>query len=477
MRLNSLLQFDVGTSNPEINNLCLDSRALQSGDAFIAYPGTHFDGRNYIDTAIARGAVAVLYDPGGNFTPNNKSIPCVAIPNLARQLPTFAQRFYQHPQEHLVLIGITGTNGKTSVSHYVAQLLYALGVNVGVIGTVGWGKWGTSLSACEYTTADIITLYRQLHTLIQQGVSHVVMEVSSHGLDQERVAGLRFAVGVVTNITQDHLDYHHTMAAYIASKRRLLDLSDTLVLNDDDPQVKAFAKHATQPLLCYGRQSDLSLINCAFDTQGTALQWCYQNQHYQNQFRLWGRYQAENALAAVGVLLQLGFTAPQVHPVLYQLAPVKGRLEVLQQDNQPIVIIDYAHTPDALQRTLQAVRQHVPGQLWCVFGCGGDRDRSKRPLMAAAAAQHADKLVITEDNSRTESIEQIIQDICQGLSKSPAAIIRAREQAIMYALQHADSGDVIVLAGKGHETYLDVQGAKKFFDERKIIHRVWANER
>jgi len=478
MRLSSLLQFDIEASNDiDISGLCLDSRTVQHDDVFVAYPGNHFDGRDYIDAALERGAVAVLYESSDGFIFNNNASPCIAVANLTQRLSELAQRFYAQPQKALILIGITGTNGKTSVSHYVSQLLYALGQTSGIIGTVGWGKWGTCLQECAYTTPDIITLYRQLHLLVQQGITHVVMEVSSHGLDQGRVDGLQFAVGVVTNITQDHLDYHHTMAAYIASKRQLLHFSDTLVLNKDDPQVRSFTEHTTQPLLCYGQSGDLSLVDCTFNTHGTTLQWHYQGEHYNNQLALWGRYQSENVLAAIGVLLQLGFTAPRIHAVLNQLTPVKGRLEVLQRCSKPIVIIDYAHTPDAIQKTLQDVREHMSGQLWCVFGCGGDRDRSKRPLMAKAAAQYADKLIITEDNSRTEPIEQIMHDICQGLTTPPEAMFTEREQAIIYALNHAGCDDVIVLAGKGHERYLDVQGAKKFFDERRIVNRVWSRER
>ena len=475
MRLSELLQHTPLPSDPIITDLCLDSRAIEPGNVFIAYPGAHFDGRDYIDSAIARGAAAVLYQPE-DMPPFDKKIPCIAIPNLAQQLPQLAQRFYGQPQTHLTLIGIIGTNGKTSVSHYVAQLLHTLGKRVGIIGTLGWGTWGTALTPCERTTPDIITLYRCLAALIKQGTTHVVMEVSSHGLDQRRVAGLVFAVGVVTNITQDHLDYHHTMEAYVASKQKLLNYSDTLVLNSDNDYVRRFAEQTTRPQLCYGQQADISIASCIFTATGTTLQWHYQQHTYHTHLKLWGHYQAENVMAATGVLLQLGFTAAQIAQVLCQLTPVKGRLEVLHHDHQPTVIIDYAHTPDALTQTLQAVRQHVSGQLWCVFGCGGDRDRSKRPLMAAAVARHADQMILTEDNSRTEPIEQIIQDMCQGLTTAPTAMIPDREQAIIYVLQHASHDDVIVLAGKGHETYLDVQGAKKYFDERRIVNRVWKDK-
>ena len=440
----SLLKRLVGKK--VITSLAIDSRHVQPGSLFLAYPGTAFDGRQYIDAAIAKGAIVVAYEAHG-FTPPVKHVPLIPIKNLRNQVSHIVADFYQHPGSTLTVIGITGTNGKTSVCHFTAQALTQLGYRCGVVSTVGNGIW-PDLSTGELTTPNPVALQQLFADFVAQAATHVVMEVSSHALDQLRVYLPDFDIAVFTNLSRDHLDYHGTMSAYAKAKAKLFQGSNlkAAVVNQDNQ----FAQVMTQQLVSGVKQ-------------------IYYNGESAHPVNLPGKFNQENVAAVQGILQALEIDELSIQTVLANLQPVKGRMEVFRSKDYPDVIIDYAHTPDALQKALQAL-DIEKAHIWVIFGCGGDRDKGKRPLMAKMAEQYAGNVVVTSDNPRFENTQHIIDDIWQGFDKPDGvkAIIDRRE-AIHYALSHARIEDTILLAGKGHETAQCVRGKQIPFDERTII--------
>lgn len=476
----------VARNDFAIQRLMLDSRSVMPGDLFIAIPGKTVDGRNYIDDAIARGAIAVLWqsDSGSEPIPINwrtsatgEPLPVIAIDNLTHKVGVLADRFYQAPTKSLYTIGITGTNGKTSTSQFIAQ---ALGETkrCGVIGTMGWG-FLDHLHASAHTTPDAITCHRQLAELRDQDAYAVAMEVSSHALDQGRVNGVHFDCAVFTNLTHDHLDYHGDMQAYAEAKARLFHWSDLTchIINQDDAYGRTLIKqHAPNAkLLRYGLDKyygmpELYADKIQYHGTGMSLQLHTPYGSGQLEVSLFGQFNVYNLLATLGVLLDSGLTFEQALQRLRQIKPIGGRMQVMHAANKPVVIIDYAHTPDALQQVLTATRQHQFGKLWLVFGCGGDRDKAKRPVMGAIAESFADAVILTNDNPRHEAPEQIIENIRAGFrGTKEIAIEMDRERAIHFALQHADKKDVVVIAGKGHETYQQVGDNKLPFSDTAVV--------
>jgi UDP-N-acetylmuramoyl-L-alanyl-D-glutamate--2,6-diaminopimelate ligase len=479
MLLSQLLQ-DIFTVPREfdrnISGISLDSRKVSAGQVFYAYPGHKKDGRQYIADAIAKGAVAILVAGPNNIPECSVSmidnIPLVTIPDLATQIGLIASRIMAEPAKQLRMLGVTGTNGKTSCSHLLAQCLDHLHEPCGVIGTLGVG-FTTSLQETGLTTPDAIQLQMLLKRLHEQGAKAVAMEVSSHSIEQCRIASIPYQVGIFTNLTQDHLDYHGTMAAYAAVKLRFLKAAQTaqVVINIDDAygrlwfeelkhikpsfgfSINANADH--DQAITYVKQCELSLAGITAHIQspwGDGLL----------QLPLIGEFNLSNGLAVFTTLCSLGFAFDDVLNALHQVKAIPARMQTISLPGKPLVVIDYAHTPDALEKALLALRAHCHGQLICVFGCGGNRDQAKRPLMAAVVERIADRMIMTSDNPRDEAPAAIIEQMRQGLTQPDKAHIELdRSKAIINSIEWANKGDCIIIAGKGAERYQEFAAGEK----------------
>lgn len=465
-----------------ISGLALDSRKVQPGDLFFACQGTTLDGRHFIDDAIAKGVSAILVDGKDETTPitYRQSVPVIAIHQLNQQISAIAGRFYHEPANSMDIIGVTGTNGKTSCTYFIASVLQQLGMPCGVIGTMGHGLYG-DIQSGGLTTPDAMSVQRILAEFKQQGAKHVAMEVSSHSLMQGRVEAIPFKVSVFTNLTQDHLDYHGTMEAYGAAKRRLFAELTTqyAVINQDDSFGRTLIETLPHKknIISYGLEKS-TFVDSVYATDVTldhgirahvVTPWG----EGELQTTLMGQFNLSNVLAMLGVLGVLGIPLPKSLACLKNLSPVPGRMETLGGHEQPMVVVDYSHTPDSLEKALLALRPHCRGQLYCVFGCGGDRDRGKRPKMAAIAERLADHVIVTDDNPRTEDPDLIVADIMQGF-KDPEKIIiqHDRSKAIYYGIQYAQRGDCVLIAGKGAETYQQIGENKIPFSDVEQVREI-----
>ena len=469
MPLNQLLP--EAASAVLIRELTLDSRKVRPGDLFLAVPGSQQDGRVHIADAIARGAAAVAYEAEGAPAMTASSAELVAIKGLAGQLSAIAGRFYGEPSRRMHLVGITGTNGKTSVSQLLAQALDLLGERCGIVGTLGNGFYN-ALALGRHTTPDPIGVQATLADLKNAGARAVAMEVSSHGLHQGRVTALAFDVAVFTNLSRDHLDYHGSMDAYGEAKSALFAWPGLRcrVLNLDDQfgRELARAEHDSR-LISYSLEDPTAYLYCRdaqFDEQGVRVKLVTPRGEGNVRSALLGRFNLSNLLAVVGTLLGMDYPLDEVLKVLPQLQGPVGRMQRLGGVEQPLVVVDYAHTPDALEKVLEALRPHVKGRLLCLFGCGGDRDRGKRPLMAAVVERLADGVLVTDDNPRGEAPEQIFSDIRAGFA-APERVqfVHGRGQAIAQLIAAASPADVLVLAGKGHEDYQEISGVRQPFSD------------
>ncbi len=467
MKLSQLFPGKVH-ADADIGGITLDSRHVRDGDLFVAFPGLRHDGRDYIAQAVAAGAAAVVLESQGAVA-HQLAVPSVQIEGLAEQLSALADRFYQQPSAALQVIGITGTNGKTSVSQMLAQALDRLGSRCGVIGTLGSGLAGALIDH-GMTTPDAVAVQAQLASMRDQGASHVAMEVSSHALDQHRVAAVRFAVAVFTNLSRDHLDYHGTMAAYGEAKARLFQRDlQAAVINLDDAFGRELAERCAAPVIGYSLSDPAATLYCrelVCDSLGLNARLQVQAREFALRSPLLGSFNMSNLLAVLGSLLALGVDAGAAVEQVAQLQPPAGRMQRLGGGDLPLVVVDYAHTPDALEKALTALHQHAAGRVVCIFGCGGDRDNGKRPMMARVAEQFAEAVVVTDDNPRTEPSQQIIEQICQGAEHPQAlTVIPNRAQAIASTIAAARPGDVILLAGKGHENYQEIDGVRHPFSD------------
>ncbi|WP_160288163.1 UDP-N-acetylmuramoyl-L-alanyl-D-glutamate--2,6-diaminopimelate ligase [Pseudomonas knackmussii] len=469
MSLNQLLP--QAEDSVLIRELTLDSRAVKPGDLFLAIPGARHDGRAYIADALARGAAAIAYESEGASGPPSSATPMVAIKGLAGQLSAIAGRFYGEPSRGIDLVGVTGTNGKTSVSQLVAQALDLLGQHCGIVGTLGSGFHG-ALESGKHTTPDALALQATLARLKQEGARAVAMEVSSHGLEQGRVAALEFDVAVFTNLSRDHLDYHGTMEAYGAAKAKLFawpGLHSRVINLDDEFGRQLAAEQHESRLLSYSLEDSAAFLYCRearFSDAGVEAQLVTPKGEGVLRSPLLGRFNLSNLLAVVGALMALDYPLGEILPVIPQLQGPVGRVQRLGGGEKPLVVVDYAHTPDALEKVLLALRPHVHGQLLCLFGCGGDRDRGKRPLMAQIAERHADAVLVTDDNPRTEDSARIIEDIRVGFA-NPGVVrfVPGRGEAIAQLIGSAGGDDVVLLAGKGHEDYQEINGVRHPFSD------------
>ncbi|SDJ45275.1 UDP-N-acetylmuramoylalanyl-D-glutamate--2,6-diaminopimelate ligase [Pseudomonas delhiensis] len=469
MSLNQLLpQAEDGVL---IRELTLDSRAVKPGDLFLAIPGALHDGRAHIADAVARGAAAIAYEAEGASVAPSGDTPLVAIKGLAAQLSAIAGRFYGEPSRGIELIGVTGTNGKTSVSQLLAQALDLLGQRCGIVGTLGNGFHG-ALESGRHTTPDALALQATLARLKQDGARAVAMEVSSHGLEQGRVAALEFDVAVFTNLSRDHLDYHGTMEAYGAAKARLFAWPGLKcrVINLDDAFGRQLAGEAhPSRLMGYSLEDASAFLHCRearFSDAGVEAHLVSPKGEGVLRSPLLGRFNLSNLLAVVGALLGLDYPLGDILKVLPQLQGPVGRVQRLGGGDKPLVVVDYAHTPDALEKVLLALRPHAHGKLLCLFGCGGDRDRGKRPIMAQVAERHADGVLVTDDNPRSEDSARIIDDIRAGFARPEAVrFVPGRGLAIAQLIAGAGADDVVLLAGKGHEDYQEIAGVRQPFSD------------
>lgn len=463
-----------------VQAITLDSRCVTSGGLFVALGGANTDGRLYIDAAIEKGAVAVLceLDNGrGAYVELSHSTPIIYIPNLALRLSHIASEFYQHPQNEMVLIGITGTNGKTTVTQLICQWLEKLGHTTYSMGTLGNGLTG-QLVESPNTTLNAIDLMANLANAKQLGAQYVVMEVSSHGIELGRVDALTFDISAFTNLSQDHLDFHGNMESYADAKKQLFSakFSKQAVLNGNDNIAFAWAQdwHYENPLSSYNQKlphaNDFVLANdVIYSTDGISAVIDASFGQGQLNAKLLGQFNLDNLLCAINVLCLAGFELAQVLKIAPSLASIPGRMEVFQHGNSPTVVVDYAHTPDALTQTIKALRRHCQGKLSVLFGCGGDRDNSKRPLMAQAASANADSLIVTQDNSRSEPFEQILTHIMTGFTTTENIVIEEnRAKAVKLAVSNAKFGDIVLLAGKGHENYQIIGNQCLDYDERAL---------
>lgn len=454
--------------------LTTDSRRVQPGTLFLACPGTRLDGRDFIAQAVAQGAAAVLWE-AADFSWNPAwRLPNLAVTGLRDQCGPIAAAFYGHPSRKLWMIGVTGTNGKTSCSHWLAQSLTLLGRRTALIGTLGNGFPG-ALTAATHTTPDPVALHALLHDYLQQGAQGVVMEVSSHALTQGRVNGVEFDLALLTNLTRDHLDYHGDMAAYGAAKQRLFEWEGLgcAILNADDAFGARLADTLAarhRPVLTYGFSENAMVRGSALtlDNDGLTMTVTTPQGSAALGAALLGRFNGYNLLAVLSVLLCCRVELAAATAVLAQLAPVAGRMERHGGGTQPLVVIDYAHTPDALENVLATLRGQTHGRLYCVFGCGGDRDRGKRPLMGAVATRLADHVIVTSDNPRGEVPQDIMHAICAGLPREPQQIAD-RAQAIHAAVRQAAAGDIVLVAGKGHEDYQEIAGVRHPFSDAAVV--------
>lgn len=456
-----------------VTGLALDSRSVRPGDLFCAVPGVAGHGLEHREQAEARGAVAIAYEPVEAAVADGE-VPVFAVANLKAQLGLVAARFYGDPSSRLAVIGVTGTNGKSTVTWFVAQ---ALGKQAAVMGTLGWGRID-HLHASSLTTPDAISLQRRLSRMESEGVSSVVMEVSSHALTQHRVGGCRFVGAAVTNVTRDHLDFHASMTEYAAAKARLFAVDGLrfAIVNADDGYMNLFkdAAAADVRVLAVSSQhaADLYADKLEMNTDGLRFELCMDSRRVAVQTGLLGRFNVDNLLTTGAILIALGWDLADVGKALGALTPPRGRMTRLGQRGQPTVVVDYAHTPDALNSALGALRAHGYKLLTCVFGCGGDRDRGKRPEMGAAAGNWSDQVIVTDDNPRHEDGDAIIRDILPGLSDhANVQVQRNRETAIKIAIAATPADGVVVIAGKGHETYQDVAGTRRHCDDIETAQR------
>ncbi|HEY2629733.1 MAG TPA: UDP-N-acetylmuramoyl-L-alanyl-D-glutamate--2,6-diaminopimelate ligase [Usitatibacter sp.] len=453
-------------------DLVADSRCVKLGSIFAAYPGTAQDGRMYIAEAISRGAAAVLWEHEGFAWNEHWEVPNLGVDGLRGEISGIAGHLFGNPSETLWMAGVTGTNGKTSVSQWIAASLEALGRRSAVIGTLGNGLVGERVEA-KNTTPDPIVLQRLLADYLRRGARNVAMEVSSHGIDQGRVAGIKFDVAVFTNLTRDHLDYHGTMESYAEAKFKLFSARGVShrVVNIDDTWGASLAAQFGPDVITYGTTGKPRLRASRLGLSEAGVRFHVDSEWGDGEVHaaVLGAFNVSNLLAVIGALLAAGVSFDEAIAAVSALKPVPGRLERLGGGSVPLVVVDYAHTPDALEKALEALRPTVAAghRLLCVFGCGGDRDPGKRPLMGQAAARLADHVIVTSDNPRSEDPDTIIKQVLAGIS-TPAEAIEDRQVAIFTAVHQAKPGDVVLVAGKGHETYQEIAGVRHAFDDREV---------
>ncbi|CAM3751065.1 UDP-N-acetylmuramoyl-L-alanyl-D-glutamate--2,6-diaminopimelate ligase [Xenorhabdus thuongxuanensis] len=481
-----LAPWGVDTPELPLREMTLDSRKAAAGDLFVAVKGHQTDGRKYIPQSIAQGVAAVIAEAkekADNGTVQKMhGVPIIYLDNLNNKLSKLAGEFYQHPGNKLKLVGVTGTNGKTTTTQLLAQWSQGLGETSAVMGTVGNGLLGMIVPS-ENTTGSAVDIQLDLQQLANQNATFVAMEVSSHGLVQGRVAALPFQAAIFTNLSRDHLDYHGDMENYEGAKWRLFSDHGVKqkIINVDDavgqkwlsrlPDAVAVSMENNLPENWQGRWLSASEVH--YHDKGASI--TFNSSWGDGTFNspLMGAFNVNNLLLALATLLSLDYPLKKLLSTASCLKPVCGRMEVFSAAGRPTVVVDYAHTPDALEKALSAARLHCKGQLWCVFGCGGDRDKGKRPLMGSIAEQGADRVIVTDDNPRSEEPQSIVADILQGfIDPGQATAIHGRVEAVTSVIMQASEEDVVLVAGKGHEDYQLVGNRRLDYSDRLTVARL-----
>ncbi len=461
----------------DILGIAYDSRKVEPGFLFVAIPGTAVDGHDFIDQAIERGAVAVVCQKEVHVP---TTVIRIMVEDSRLALASLSAGFYGHPDREMRLIGVTGTNGKTTTTNLIKWLLEKGGHKTGLVGTI-CNMAGDKQLPSDHTTPESLELFQLFHTMREEGCTYVSMEVSSHALAQGRVSACHFAGAVFTNLTQDHLDYHGSMGAYLRSKVKLFKMLDPDegenrygVVNINDKSCYAFMDNCKAPVLTYGSDEDgitLRLLYYMPATSGTTFALTYEGQLYKAQMPLIGKFNVYNALAAMAVALREGMSMEEVLAALAEAPQVPGRFELVDEGQNFTVVVDYAHTPDGLKNVLSSARKLKPRRLITVFGCGGNRDKGKRPMMGHIAGSFSDVVIITSDNPRKENPLDIIGQIEEGIREvdNNYLVEENREKAIGMAINMAEGGDMIVIAGKGHEDYQILADETIHFDDREVV--------
>jgi UDP-N-acetylmuramoyl-L-alanyl-D-glutamate--2,6-diaminopimelate ligase len=476
----------------QVDGLSLDSRTISQGDLFFAFPGVETDGRKFISQAIEKGAAVVLKEAsnGHDMLEWRGDVPIVSIKGLAKKISHIASRFYNYPSSDMTVVGVTGTNGKTSCCYLLASALERLGKRSAIIGTLGYGKINDIVKQAR-TTPDQITFQSILNKLHNEDTEVVAVEVTSHAAMQDRVSGVEFDVGIFTNITHDHLDYHENFEEYIAAKRRFFEMPSLRygVFNVDDPVGMQWMQEFSSKMHVCGyslhSRDELSVkhdmvVAIEYEMTGHGIRAKITTPWGDGELQssLLGKFNVSNLLSVIATLGLLGYSLDEILKIIPYLSTVPGRMQTISYEDKPLVVIDYAHTPDALEQSLNELRSHCEKELYCVFGCGGNRDSSKRPFMGSIAERLSDHVILTNDNVRKEKPEKIIDDIVKGFKNPNKAIIKFdRKEAILFALSKAQPGDVVLLAGKGHENY-EIVGDQSFpFSEQAIVEEFFSNSK
>lgn len=478
MKLNELLTYLYGyqTShqvNPTITSIEMDSREVKNGSLFICIEGYTVDGHDYAKKAQENGAVAIIAEKHVNV-----DIPVIIVRDSKRTMAVLADIFYNQPTHQLHLIGVTGTNGKTTTTHIIEKILNTAKKKTGLIGTM-YIKVGEETREVKNTTPESLTLQKTFREMVNQDVTHAVMEVSSHALHLGRIHGCDFNVAVFTNLTQDHLDYHKTMEAYKYAKGLLFaqlgnryehNAPKIAVLNEDEEASAEFKKMTSAHLMTYGidREADVMAKNIKMTAKGTEFDLITPYGTKSLTINMVGKFSVYNVLAAVSACLASNIDLETIISAVEMMEGVRGRFELVDNGQDFTVIVDYAHTPDSLENVLQTIKQFADGKVFCIVGCGGDRDKTKRPIMAEIAASNSDVAIFTSDNPRSEDPREILRDMEEGVPKRNFHSIINREEAIFFAVERAKQGDVILIAGKGHETYQQIGDTKYDFDDKEV---------
>ncbi|QUI23204.1 UDP-N-acetylmuramoyl-L-alanyl-D-glutamate--2,6-diaminopimelate ligase [Vallitalea pronyensis] len=485
MKLQGLLKnvsYEVlqGTDNINISNIQYDSRKVTEGSLFVCIVGFNVDGHHYASSAVVNGAKALLVEE--NIEGINEHITIVKVSNTRKVIAALADRYYNHPSDKFRLIGVTGTNGKTSTTFLTKSILEAYGKKTGIIGTIE-NRIGDEILKAHRTTPESLDLQELFYNMVERNVNDVVMEVSSHSLDLHRVDACRFDVGVYTNLTLDHLDFHKTMENYRDAKLKLFNMCDTGVINLDDNYASYMIDNSScKKYLTYGidnDEADLNAVQLKMDLGGASFKVTYQGTTYAIKLATPGKFSVYNALAAMGGCLALAIPMETIKEGLEKNKGIRGRFQSFASKKGYNVIVDYAHAPDGLLNVLKSMKEFVKGRIITVFGCGGDRDRSKRPVMGEIAGRHSDYCVITSDNPRTEDPLSIVQEVEAGVKGTNCAYetVVDRLKGIHTALAMAKEGDLILIAGKGHEDYQVLRDEIIHFDDAEVVLGYFETER
>lgn len=468
------IKYDVlkGSLDANISNISYDSRGIKKNGLFFCTKGFEVDGHNYASSAVKNGAIALVVER--ELIGIQEDITIIKVENVRKEMAYIAANFYNNSSKNINLIGVTGTNGKTSITYLIETILNKAGLETGVIGTIG-NKIGDIVTEAKRTTPEAIDLQNIFYKIKEQKIENVVMEVSSHSLDLYRVDGCDFNIGVFTNLTLDHLDYHKTMDNYLKTKAKLFKKCKTGIINIDDKYAKQLIDLSTCDVLTYGikNDADYKADNVVIDEEGVRFKLIYNGESVDMKLSIPGEFSVYNALAAIGSCHKAGLTLEQIRDGLKAIHGVRGRFQSIKTNKEFSVIVDYAHAPDGLLNVLNTINGYAKGRVICVFGCGGDRDKTKRPVMGEIAGKNSDYAIITSDNPRTENPDTIISEIEEGIKKTKCNYITIadREKAIKHSIEIAKENDVILIAGKGHEDYQVIGKKTIHFDDKEIAEK------